>query len=441
MNKQKKGTLFFNNVSDLIKWVESQKRFSKKTSLKNMEYFAKIFGNPEKKITTIHVTGTNGKGSTVSYLKNIYLKAGYNVATFTSPYIVCFNERITYNGQNISDENLLKYGNLILSKYPVILEELKELPTFFEFITLLALLYFSDIEDLDLAIMEVGIGGRLDSTNIITPLLGVITNVTFDHMEQLGSTLDAITKEKLGIIKNNIPLITGSKNPLLISQMESHCKNVNSNFLKVDYERLKIKKIGLDQSTFSYKGYDNLVIQMTGLHQIENACLTVEVVEFCNNLFEKRKSNLYVSNEILYEGLISSMWPGRLELISKEPLIYIDGGHNIDCIERVCEFVDTLNYNHKRVVVAISNDKDKDAMIKRLDKSFDELIFTHYTYSRSATSDDLYLLSNKDNKLIIDSIDDTINYCFNNKCDLTLFIGSLYLISEIRPKLFNYKKN
>lgn len=425
---------FFTDINSFIEFVESRKRFSKKVSLENMEYFVSLFDHPEKKFKSIHVTGTNGKGSTVSYLKNIYLKNGYNVATYTSPYVIKFNERISYNNEYISDEDLLKYGNLILSKYDYIVNSGHELPGFFEFITLLAFLYFADLA-IDIAIIEVGIGGRLDATNVITPIASVITSVGMDHTEQLGNTKELILNEKLGIVKNNVPLFTAVKEDALINQMIKKCTSTKSNFIKVCFEDLKIKKLGLDSSIFSYKGYDNLEIKLAGMHQIENCILAIEVVNYLN-----KKSNLHVSSVLLYEGLISTKWPGRFECVSNNPLIYIDGGHNIDCIKRVCEFVNSLTFNQKRVVISISDDKDKKAMIDLLDHTFDELIFTKYTYKRSASSNELFDLSNSSNKIIIQDINDVIDYCYHNKSEFTLFIGSLYLISEIRPMILNYKK-
>lgn len=425
----------FTDINSFIEFVESRKRFSKKVSLENMEYFVSLFDHPENKFKSIHVTGTNGKGSTVSYLKNIYLKNGYNVATFTSPYVIKFNERITYNNEYISDEDLLKYGNMILSKYDYIENSGYELPGFFEFITLLAFLYFADL-NIDIAIIEVGIGGRLDATNVITPIASVITSVGMDHTEQLGNSKELILNEKLGIVKKGIPLFTAVKEDALINQMRKKCFSTLSDFIKVDYENLKIKKMDLDSSIFSYKGFNDLKIKLPGMHQIENSILAIEVINFLN-----KKSNLRVSCELLYEGLISTTWPGRLECVSNNPLIYIDGGHNIDCIKRVCEFVNNLNFNHKRVIISISNDKDKKSMIDLLDHTFNELIFTKYTYKRSASSNELFDLSNSSNKIIIKDIDDVIDYCFNNQCEFTLFIGSLYLISEIRPLILNYKKN
>lgn len=425
---------FFNDIDSFIEFVETRKRFSKKVSLENMEYFVSLFDHPEKKFKSIHVTGTNGKGSTVSYLKNIYLKNGYNVATFTSPYVIKFNERISYNNEYISDEDLLKYGNIILTKYDYIEENNHELPGFFEFITLLAFLYFANLK-IDIAIIEVGIGGRLDATNVITPIASVITSVGLDHIEQLGNTKELILNEKLGIVKNGVPLFTAVKDDALLKQMHCKCLETSSDLIKVDYERLKIKKLGLDSSKFSYKDFTDLEITLPGMHQIENSILAVEVANYLN-----KKSILPLSCELLYEGLISTTWPGRLECVSKNPLIYIDGGHNIDCIKRVCEFVDSLSFNYKRVIISISSDKDKKSMIELLDKTFNELVFTKYTYKRSATSNELYELSTSNNKKIIHDMNDVIDYCYCNRCEFTLFIGSLYLISEIRPMILNYEK-
>ena len=424
----------FNDIKSFIGFVESQKRFSKKVSLDNMDYFLSLFDHPEHKFKSIHVTGTNGKGSTVSYLKNIYLAGGYNVATFTSPYVIKFNERITYNDQYISDQDLLKYGNLILLKYDEIIKSGHDLPGFFEFITLLAFIYFADLK-LDVAVIEVGIGGRLDATNVITPLASIITSVGLDHLEQLGPTKAHIVKEKLGIVKESIPLFTAVKEDDLLNIMNEKCLETNSIFQKVDFERLKIKKMDIESSVFSYKGYDDLSISLVGMHQIENAVLALDVVDYLNN-----SNELPITADSIYTGLSKTKWPGRLECVSKTPLIYIDGGHNIDCIKRVCEFVNALNYSHKRVIISISADKDKKAMIELLDETFTEHIFTKYTYKRSATSNELYDLSSSENKIIIEDISDTIKYCFENQCEFTLFIGSLYLISEIRPLNLNYEK-
>ncbi|HPT89725.1 MAG TPA: Mur ligase family protein, partial [Bacilli bacterium] len=198
----------FTNINDFIAWIESQKRTSPKVSLKKMRKYCEIIGNPQQNLRFIHIGGTNGKGSTVSYLKNILRDAGLNVGTFISPYVVCFNERIGYNEEYISDDELLHYGNLLLRYYPKFSEYGLENPTFFEALTLISFLFFASKKDIDVVILEVGLGGLLDSTNIIIPLVSVITNVSYDHMKILGNTLEEIALNKLGIAKTNVPLFT-----------------------------------------------------------------------------------------------------------------------------------------------------------------------------------------------------------------------------------------
>lgn len=427
----------FTDINAFITWVESQRRFSKKTSLDKMRFLMELFNHPEKKFLSIHITGTNGKGSSVAMLRSIYQTGGYHVATFTSPYVVCFNERICFDGKYISDLDLLYYGNLIVSKYDLIINKGYELPTFFEFITLLAFLYFSNLNNLDLAIIEVGMGGRLDATNVINPLVGAITNVTKEHIEQLGNTLEKITNEKLGIIKNNVPLVTSEKKVRLLAQMQNHCILNGVDFIKVHYDAIKIISSDLNGSYFSYKDYKNIFIPLAGTHQIENACLCIEIVEYMNKLAIEKKSNLTISSKYLYEGFKNCFWPARMEKVSTNPLIYLDGGHNIDCMKRICAFIKKLNIKFKRVVVAISSDKELDKMISLLDETFDEIIFTNYTYKRSAKGEYLYNLSNSNRKILIDNVCEAVNYCFTHKCEFTLFTGSLYLVSEVRPIIIN----
>lgn len=415
----------FNNVFEFINWVESQKRFSKKEDLSKMNYLMHLFNHPEQKFKSIHITGTNGKGSTVAMLRAILRDKGLNVATFTSPYITVFNERIGYNNQNISDEDLLKYANQILAKYDLIVQDGYELPTFFEFITLLAFIYFADIPNLDIALIEVGMGGKLDCTNVITPVLSIITNVALDHMHILGNTQEEILIQKLGIVKPNIPLVYNLKDIKLINIVKDYAKNFNACTYNVNYDDLKIIKFNDDYSLFDYQEYLNIKLNLLGLHQIENACLVIEA-------FKIIKEQFNLTNDNLYNGLQKTFWQGRLEILSKNPYILVDGGHNIDGISRVCEFVKSLNYKYKRAVISISDDKEKEQMIKILDQTFDEIIFTKYTYSRSASLDELYQISNCQNKIKCSTVNESIDYVYNHHCPFTLFLGSLYLVSEVR---------
>lgn len=418
---------YFVDAKSFIEWVQSQKRFSKKTNLDNMKYFCKLLCNPESSFKAIHVTGTNGKGSTVAMLTSVLMAKGYNVGTFTSPYIECFNERIAFNTKPIDDDDLLKMANRVIEIYPILEENNFPKPTFFEFITLCAFCYFKSLNNLDYAVIEVGMGGRLDSTNVITPIVSIITNVALDHMQILGNTKEAILKEKLGIVKDNIPVVCGLKEENL-KMIATNVANIhNSQIVFPKYNEVKNVKCDLSKTCFTYQGQD-YQLSLLGFHQVENALLVIET-------FNLLKDDLKLSIQDLHNGLKNTKWVGRLEKINDDPVIYIDGGHNIDGISRITEFVKSLNIPNVRAVVSISHDKELLPMIKMVDKTFDEIIFTSYTYARSAKAEDLYNLSSSKNKKCIENLDVAVKYVLTNKKPITIFLGSLYLASEIRNKL------
>lgn len=418
---------YFVDAKSFIEWVQSQKRFSKKTNLDNMKYFCKLLCNPESSFKAIHVTGTNGKGSTVAMLTSVLMAKGYNVGTFTSPYIECFNERIAFNTKPIEDDDLLKMANRVIEIYPILEENNFPKPTFFEFITLCAFCYFKSLNNLDYAVIEVGMGGRLDSTNVITPIVSIITNVALDHMQILGNTKEAILKEKLGIVKDNIPVVCGLKEENL-KMIATNVANIhNSQIVFPIYNEVKNVKCDLSKTCFTYQGQD-YQLSLLGFHQVENALLVIET-------FNLLKDDLKLSIQDLHNGLKNTKWVGRLEKINDDPVIYIDGGHNIDGISRITEFVKSLNIPNVRAVISISHDKELLPMIKMVDKTFDEIIFTSYTYARSAKAEDLYNLSSSKNKKCIENLDVAVKYVLTNKKPITIFLGSLYLASEIRNKL------
>ncbi len=418
---------YFVDAKSFIEWVQSQKRFSKKTNLDNMKYFCKLLCNPESSFKAIHVTGTNGKGSTVAMLTSVLMAKGYNVGTFTSPYIECFNERIAFNTKPIDDDDLLKMANRVIEIYPILEENNFPKPTFFEFITLCAFCYFKSLNNLDYAVIEVGMGGRLDSTNVITPIVSIITNVALDHMQILGNTKEAILIEKLGIVKDNIPVVCGLKEENL-KMIATNVANIhNSQIVFPKYNEVKNVKCDLSKTCFTYQGQD-YKLSLLGFHQVENALLVIET-------FNLLKDNLKLSIQDLHNGLKNTKWVGRLEKINDDPVIYIDGGHNIDGISRITEFVKSLNIPNVRAVISISHDKELLPMIKMVDETFDEIIFTSYTYARSAKAEDLYNLSSSKNKKCIENLDVAVKYVLTNKKPITVFLGSLYLASEIRNKL------
>jgi len=419
----------FNDINALVEFIQNQRRNEKKESLSYMRKLCMIFGNPENKSNFIHIGGTNGKGSTISFLKHILLEAGYKVGSFTSPYIIKFNERITLNDKYISDEDLLKYGNYILSRYEDLEKHNMRQPGFFEFLTLLMFLYFAD-QNVDLVICEVGIGGKLDSTNVITPLISAVTNVSYDHIQMLGDTLSQIWDNKLGIIKNNIPFIT-FKNSEFNDKIINKAEEENSPLLLIEEETIKDIEVKLEYTKFTYQDFENVNLQLLGKHQTLNAVLAIEIA--------RNIKGHPVSHKSIYEGLQKANLPGRLEIVNNNPLIILDGAHNIGGIGKLANFILNLKNNYIRLVFAVSSNKEKDKMISFLENYVDEVIFTQFHNQRSVDSEYLFSLSKHENKKIINDLNKIINLSLENKETITIFCGSLYLISEIRNLIVDKK--
>lgn len=419
----------FNNVTDLVAWIEAQKRHSPKVSLEKMRRICEIYGNPQDNIKYIHIGGTNGKGSTVSFVKSILRNAGYNVGSYISPFVISFNERISYNDQFISDQDLLEIGNYILSRYHIIEERELEKPTFFEFVTLIAYIYFSRIKDLDFVTLEVGLGGRLDATNIVTPLISVITNVHYDHMNVLGDTIHEIAWNKLGIVKQNIPLVT-LFNDKINDLIKETCLEKNSPLIFLNKQDIKNIDVTLEYTSFDLYDLKNLKTKMLGYHQAENASLAVVVTKKLRELYD-----INLTDENIYQGLWETFWPGRLQVVHINPTIILDGAHNIDGMTRLTEFLTHVKENQiLKVVFAVSADKAKNEMISIIEPIADEIIFSKFNYKRSDKADSLAELSHHAHKRIEEDLDKIIAECLNETEKLIVFCGSLYFVSEVFKK-------
>ena len=420
----------FESVSNCISWIESQKRKHEKKDLSDMQYLCSLFDHPENNFKVIHVAGTNGKGSVVSYMASILKEAGYKVATFTSPYIECFNERLQINKEHIKDEKVLYYANLILSKYDIIPDDKK--PSFFSFITLMAFLYFSD-EKVDYAVIECGIGGLLDDTNVVNSNLSIITNVSFDHMNILGDTIEQIATNKLGIVKKNTPLVT-IQNDEIKKLIKDTCYKMYAPYTIVKKSAIQNVKLGIGETKFDYLEYKDIKLKMSGLYQCENAALAIEAVRYLN------MQGASISKENVITGLEKTFWLGRLELVSLHPIIILDGAHNVDGIERLVEYINSIHHKRNiRLILAISANKDKEHMIPLVDNAVDEIIFSSFTYKRSDEADNLYAISKHKNKILENDIDKIFGLISSDNW-INIFAGSLYFVSEVRKKLKN-KKN
>lgn len=419
----------FTNVNECIKFIETRKRFRSKADLTNMQRLCDVFGNPHQGLKYIHITGTNGKGSTSLFITNVLIDAGYNVGTFVSPYVTCFNERIEYNKNYIKDEELLDIMNIIYSKEELFDNSYIDEPSFFELCTLIAFIYFKK-KNPDFVILEVGMGGAFDSTNIITPLLSIITNVKLDHMSVLGNTVQEICLNKLGIVKEGRPLFTLS-DPKLNEMIKDYCIKKNSQLYLINPNDITNCNISLNGTKYDYNNLCNISLKLLGKHQTENATLALEALLYLSNL----GYNIFIEN--IYSGLSNTIWPGRLEIISQHPLIILDGAHNIDGITRLKEFIQDIKLKkYLKIIFAVSSDKEKSKMISLLDDVCDELVLTQFTYKRSNDANALYEMSHNKNKRILDSVSDVYNEIIRDNDKIIICCGSLYFISELR-KYFN----
>lgn len=425
----------FTDVKELISWIESQKRVSHKVSLDKMRSYLEIYSNPQNGKKYVHVGGTNGKGSTVSYIKTTLVNAGYNVGAYVSPYVISFNERIQYNNEYISDDDILSIGNYMISKYNIIEEEGLDKPTFFEFVTIMAFLYFNSIKDLDIIVLEVGMGGLLDCTNVITPIISVITNIAFDHMKILGNTLPEIAANKLGIVKDGKPLVT-LENDAVNDLFFNKCQEKSSELFLVKKENIKDIVVTKEYTSFSYKNFTNIRTNLLGYYQTENASIALETL-----CYLREKCDFNITDRVIYDSFKNIFWPGRLQILSKNPYIIIDGAHNIDGITRLAEFLKAIKNNRKMTIMfAVSKDKAKDEMISVLDDIADEIVFTMFNYKRSDTPEYLFDISKNPNKKISFDVKELLKEAFSKeKNEIVVFCGSLYFVSEILSDIKTYK--
>jgi len=317
--------------------------------------------NPHKKLAVIHVAGTNGKGSNCAFLQYILTEAGYKVGTFTSPHLLRHNERMCIDTKPISDEEFAR----LLASVTKISDEM----SFFEILTCMAFKYFSE-NAVDIAIIETGIGGRLDSTNVIDqPLLSVITAPGYDHQEILGNSLEEIAREDAGIIKKNCPVAVYPTPVFEVFKNADDLYYIGENMeVSVDYT--------LEQTTFSVKtayfSYQSLSIQLLGEHQLQNAIHAILCIEAL-----RRSRGMNISEESLRKGLFKCQWPGRFEIISKNPYMILDGAHNEDGAKTFKEAM--LKYfpnRHKVLLVAISKGKDYKNILQHLIQVADTIICT-----------------------------------------------------------------
>ncbi len=406
------------NVNDAINFIHSLERFGTKLGLETTAELLSRIGNPHKKLKFIHVAGTNGKGSTSSYIANILMAKGYKTGMYISPFVNKFNERIQINGQFISDEELSEYVEIIKN----VIDDTCN-PTEFEVVTAIGMLHFVK-HSCDYVVLEVGLGGRFDATNVIpVPEVAVITSISIDHTDLLGDTVSKIAFEKAGIIKEKGTVVTYADNPRDADMVfEQTAKNKNCRLIKGDKRKINVVSKSIEQTTFDYKG-ERYAISMLGSHQIYNAVTAIETANV-----------LGIEKPYIKEGLLNTSFGGRLEVISKKPLVLIDGAHNYSGVLALKDAL-TQYFSGKKItlVMGMLKDKEYEKCIKTLAPLANHFIATEPQNPRKLPAKELCTIAGKytDNTEYYEDKNAAIKKALSYNNDVTCVCGSLYLIGNI----------
>lgn len=424
------------NYREAIEYIHGTKKFGSKLGLDNIRELLRLLGNPHNDLKFIHVAGTNGKGSTSSFIASILIEGGYKVGLFTSPYLEVFNERMRINNQDISDESLAKITLTVKEKVDEMLERGIAHPTEFEIVTAIAMQYYKE-ENVDFVVLEVGLGGRYDSTNVIeNSVASVITTISMDHTDILGDTIGKIAYEKAGIIKDNGFVISYPQENDAQEIIAKVAKEKNARLEFVPTDNIEVKETTEFGSKFSFE-YKNtkmsdLEIGLIGQHQTQNAATALTTI-----LSLREEGYISISDEAIRKGLKETKWSGRLEVIRRNPTFLIDGAHNIQGIQALKKTINSVfNYDKLILGVAILADKDVEHMIEELVPIADKIVVTEANIFRALKAEELAAKIEKyNNNIIIESnIEKAVQKTFEiaNENDLIVFSGSLYLIGDVR---------
>jgi len=408
--------------AEAIRFLYDLRLFGAKFGLENTRKLAALSGDPQKQLRFIHVAGTNGKGSTCAMLESIYRETGLRVGLFTSPHLVSFRERIQVNRKSITENEVVRLVadiQHLLPQFPT-----NHQPTFFEALTVMALRHFAE-HKCDLVIWETGLGGRLDATNIVTPLASVITNIAFDHQQWLGNTLEKIATEKAGIIKPEIPVITAATAPAALSVIERIARA----------KRAPLGQIH-EASRIPFE------LSLPGAHQTTNAALALATVEALQR-------EIPVSPEAIRNGLKTVNWPGRLQLLTQPSgqKILLDGAHNIAGAQTLADAIKQLFPGTKpTMILGILQDKDWRSMCDILCPLADRILFVPVQSERTAVTRELAEACRRNHQATqIDeypSLSDALNSA--PRTSLVVIAGSLYLVGEaleiLKPEEYNHSE-
>ncbi len=439
---------------EALKWIHGLSRFGSKPGLERMEAMLYMLGNPHRQVDYVHIAGTNGKGSTAAVLASVLSAAGYRIGLYTSPYLLSFTNRMAINGQDIDCDELADLVGLIRPIVDeVTADERYGQPTEFEVVTVLALTYFAR-QKVDLVVLEVGLGGRLDATNVVIPLLSIITNVELEHTEVLGDTVEAVAFEKAGIIKQKIPVLTASEDPRVLNVIKDRASILDSPLYclfapcengegKVGSPVFNPRVITDQGQSFDYSGFDssysNLFTPLRGRYQVCNAATALAAVELL------AKQGFVVDEKAIRQGMAGIHWPGRLELLKDSPKLVMDGAHNPAAIKQMALAIpEYFSFKRLILVFGIMEDKDARAMMSAIFPLADQVILSRASIPRAADPARLLEISLEETgfeRERIETIEDVGNalgmgLSKAGEEDLVLVTGSFYIVSDARAYWF-----
>jgi len=422
------------NHQETLAYLYGLERFGMVFGLENITRLLQALGDPHLDLKVIHVGGTNGKGSVSAMIASILQEEGYKVGLYTSPHLISFTERIQINGAEITWAEVVELTDLLRRRVEE--EHIPPRFTFFDFTTALAMYYFAR-RKVDVSILEVGLGGRLDSTNVVSPLITVVTNVSRDHLDILGERIEDIAREKAGIVKQGIPLMSGVTQPEVISILEQECikKGAPLRLIGRDFQGEQIAS-----GTFTFHGrawrLADIKLGLAGAFQITNATMALAALE------ELGQSGYRVGEKSIYSGLAKVRWPGRLELIPTAPGILLDGAHNPDAarVLKAC-LEEEFDYRRLYMVMGIMEDKEVAIILSELAPLADMLIASSPHNPRALSAQQLAEIARNYCKevQVIEDVGQGVAHAREkaHEDDLIVVTGSLYTVGEARDYLLS----
>ena len=426
-----------------LRWLEAYRSQDPPCGLERMVALVAMRGSHHLDSRVIHVAGTNGKGSTIATLSQLLRQAGLRVGVFTSPYLIQYNDQIMINGEAISDQDLQTY----LDSYHQLLEAEQSSTIFqglteFEVMTAIAYDYFAH-EELDYVIMEVGMGGRLDSTNVCQPVLTAITSIGLDHVALLGPDLASIAREKAGIIKPEIPMVLGKLEPEASQVIEGIALQKKAPITAYDRDyQIELETSHLSGQSFSYysskREKASYQVALLGHHQARNAALAISI---CDVLFEREERGL-LSKELVDKALRQVVWPGRMEVISQNPMILLDGAHNPHAVRPLIASLQELFPSQKKTILfTCIRTKALEEMLEQWQELEDSrLVLTTFDDPRAYSQDKMTAVANKHQLEEVDWREFLQNWQAGDD-ELLVVTGSLYFLSQVRPYLLKTEKS